>query len=154
MNDALLIIKSRAIILSAKLITAFFRINPPPRVAVVAFITKKNKILCIDLSYQKGLALPGGGIEKNENLEEGLIREVFEETGLKITSAKYFNSYLAYFKPQSIFSYPVLSVYFIVKTQGKVRPSSEGLPLWTEPKKAITQFGYQDNIYALKDYMK
>ncbi|MBP6888249.1 MAG: NUDIX hydrolase [Candidatus Pacebacteria bacterium] len=34
------------------------------------------------LSDPKGLALPGGGIEKNERREDAIAREVEEETGL------------------------------------------------------------------------
>lgn len=47
-----------------------------PVVAVCGIIVKDKKILVIDLSYRKGFALPGGGLEAEETLEECLTREV------------------------------------------------------------------------------
>lgn len=56
------------------------------RVAVLAVIVKDDKIL---LTYQfrgreKGWGLPGGLLEKGEPLKIGLVREIFEETNIKI----------------------------------------------------------------------
>lgn len=45
-------------------------------VAVCGIIVKDKKILVIDLSYRKGFALPGGGLEAGGTLEECLTREV------------------------------------------------------------------------------
>lgn len=50
------------------------------RNAVRAVIKKENKILMIKTN--KGdYKFPGGGVEKNESFEEGIIREVREEAG-------------------------------------------------------------------------
>ena len=54
------------------------------REACRAFIANDGKIL---ISYENKncqLMLPGGGIEENESLEECLVREIEEETGLVI----------------------------------------------------------------------
>lgn len=46
-----------------------------------------NKVLMIDrIKSWKGLAFPGGQIEKGESITKSVIREVFEETGLKISN--------------------------------------------------------------------
>ncbi|WP_226087681.1 NUDIX hydrolase [Mesobacillus sp. S13] len=50
------------------------------RVAVRAVIRKNNHILLVQ-SNRGDLKFPGGGVEKNENHEDCLLREVREETG-------------------------------------------------------------------------
>lgn len=58
------------------------------RVSTDALIIKDGKILLIlapDLDFWE---LPGGGVEEEETPEEALKREVFEETGYKITEIK------------------------------------------------------------------
>ena len=45
-----------------------------------------NKVLMIDrVKSWKGLAFPGGQIEKGESITASVVREVLEETGLKIS---------------------------------------------------------------------
>ena len=56
------------------------------RVGVYAVIIEDNKIL---LTRQwDGYSLIGGGVEKGETIEESIVREVKEETGLTITPDK------------------------------------------------------------------
>lgn len=56
-----------------------------------AFIVHEGKILIVREKVRTNgneiilHDVPGGGIEANENLHEGLHREVFEEVGLKVT---------------------------------------------------------------------
>ena len=55
-----------------------------PRVRVAAFMLHEGRIVVV--RHRKGDAtyhlLPGGGLEWGESLEEALVREVAEETGL------------------------------------------------------------------------
>lgn len=67
--------------------------NFEKRPSAKALIFDDNKILvlrrCNDCGGGGKWDLPGGGIEKGENKEEALKREVYEETNLTITNIKY-----------------------------------------------------------------
>lgn len=54
-----------------------------------AIVTKGAEILLLYTTRYDDYSLPGGGIDKNESIEQGLKRELFEETGaqdVKITA--------------------------------------------------------------------
>ena len=64
-----------------------------PRAATVAVIKNKNNEILVAVRANepaKGtLDLPGGFIDLNETAEQGVAREVLEETGLKVNCVKY-----------------------------------------------------------------
>ncbi len=67
--------------------------NDIDTVAKVVLIDENNRILFLKRSnYMKKFAgewdLPGGHLRENESLFDGLVREVKEETGLIVKSAK------------------------------------------------------------------
>ncbi|WP_028863588.1 NUDIX hydrolase [Psychromonas aquimarina] len=51
------------------------------RIAARAIILKGEKILMLYTERYHDYTLPGGGVDAGENLEQGLIRELQEETG-------------------------------------------------------------------------
>lgn len=57
----------------------------------MCMVYKGDKILVIDRvkSDWPGLSFPGGHVEKGETLEESVIREMKEETGLTLRSVKF-----------------------------------------------------------------
>lgn len=57
------------------------------RPSAYALIEKDNKILMIKSKQHGKWELPGGEIGLNETLNDGLKREVFEETGYRITTS-------------------------------------------------------------------
>lgn len=54
------------------------------RDAVRAIIMNKDKILMVFLEKTNEYKFPGGGINKNEKIEDALKREILEEAGYKI----------------------------------------------------------------------
>lgn len=53
------------------------------RPSVYALILQEGRVLLVP--QWDGYDFPGGGIEKGESIEEALLREVKEETGLSVT---------------------------------------------------------------------
>jgi len=67
-----------------------------PKLTTDGVVVKGNKILLIKRKNEpfKGKwALPGGFVEYGEKVEDSVIREVFEETGLKTKINNFFNVY-------------------------------------------------------------
>jgi 8-oxo-dGTP diphosphatase len=64
------------------------------RTRVLAYITRNRSEILVfkhDALYpDAGVQVPGGGLEPNETLEVGVMREVLEETGLKLTGTPVF----------------------------------------------------------------
>jgi ADP-ribose pyrophosphatase YjhB (NUDIX family) len=60
------------------------------RVGAKAVIVKKDKVLLIKYKNGSGVHynFPGGGIERGESIEDGLAREVLEETGAQVDVKK------------------------------------------------------------------
>lgn len=58
------------------------------RIRPTAIIRTKKGIVTTFAPEEEAFILPGGGLDPGESLLKGLGREVFEETGLRITSAK------------------------------------------------------------------
>ncbi len=65
---------------------------PHPRVGVGIIVVRKGKVL---MGKRKGAhgegawSVPGGNLEYGENIEECAVREVFEETGIKIKDTQF-----------------------------------------------------------------
>lgn len=62
--------------------------TPSPRLAVRAVILRDDRLLMVN-AYPGGQSdlwcAPGGGVDRGASLPDNLMREVYEETGLRIT---------------------------------------------------------------------
>jgi len=94
MKKARLIFWRCAYILGNPIRKLYWWIVQPKTRGVKCLITYQDKFLLTRLAYAHGLwTIPGGGVEKKENFEAAAWRELFEETGLKPSSLKFFKEY-------------------------------------------------------------
>ena len=99
----------------------------------ICLIHKDNKILVIDRKKKDwpGLTFPGGHVEKNENFNDSVIREVKEETGLNIK--KPILCGIEEFKTKDEDRY-LMFYYKTNKFSGKLKSSKEGEVFWVDRK--------------------
>jgi len=90
----------------------------------IAIINVGHLFLVIDRNDGRGLSFPGGLARPWESDEATVAREVFEETGLSITSLSFFDKYNLQ-KP-----YALTTTIFSARVAGELRTSWEGQPLW------------------------
>ena len=97
----------------------------------MCLVYDKNKILVIDRKKKDwpGLTLPGGHVEKDEDLNKSIIREVKEETGLTIR--KPILCGIEEYKTKKEDRY-FMFFYKTDKFKGKIRSSKEGEVFWID----------------------
>lgn len=99
----------------------------------ICLIYKGSKILVVDRKKKDwpGLTLPGGHVEKNEDFNKSVIREVKEETGLTIKNP--FLCGIEEFKTKKEDRY-IMLFYKTNKFSGKLKSSKEGEVFWVDKK--------------------
>ncbi|MBP8687724.1 MAG: NUDIX domain-containing protein, partial [Prevotella sp.] len=132
-----------------------------PSSANVAFILNNNGELLVERRKNNPamgtLDLPGGFADMNETVEEGLKREVMEETGLEVTEATYMFS-----KPNTYHysgvDIPTLDMFFRckVKDDNKVKANDDAAECMWIPLEEIEteQFGLNSVRSGLIDFIK
>ena len=92
-------------------------------------IKNKDKILVLDRNdpVWPGLTFKGGHVEEHESFHDSVIREVEEETGLKIKKPKLAG--VKQFYDQENHRYLVF-FYIATKFEGQVQESNEGKLTW------------------------
>ncbi len=110
------------------------------RPAVYGLILKDRQILLLRMRANGKYHLPGGGVEVGEAIEDTLIREVFEETGIKIEVEKFvhFNEIFFYYDP-SRRAYHGLHFYYrcrplttAILEDDRVQDGSAEKPRWID----------------------
>ncbi len=106
-------------------------IHPPTHcVGAFAIIRDDDGRILVSRRVDNGwYNLPGGGVEPDESVPEGLIREVREETGLEVEVGRLVS---VYSKPQK---HEVVLTFEARVVEGTLRPSEEAdLHEWVSPE--------------------
>ncbi|ENN96383.1 NUDIX hydrolase [Methanocaldococcus villosus KIN24-T80] len=95
-----------------------YKLYTTPAIAVDGIVVKDNKILLIKRKndpFKGYYALPGGFVECGETVENAIIREVREETGLEVEVKRLFGVYSS---PNRDPRGHVISIVFILEIVG------------------------------------
>ncbi len=125
--------------------------------AVFGFVFKEDKMLHVELSKKSRgeivLDIPGGHVEKGEDLQSACIREVFEETGVLVDTRKqiaFIKISVLEEKPKD-YKYPYPYTYMVFYLCNLVKeedftPTSESLgKKWLDFKEAENSFFLKNN---------
>ena len=117
------------------------------RPGVYAVLPRNGKLL---LTYQGDphfeVQLPGGGIDPGESPLQALHREVFEETGWRISKPRKLGAFRRFvFMPEyDMWAEKLCHIYLAYPVRPHGPPREEGhMPLWLSPAEAITEL-YND----------
>ena len=122
--------------------------NPP--VTVSALVCKEGKVLLANRRQDGKWTLPGGFLEVGESLEEGLRREVKEETGCELDHPVYIRSSRDTYSDGRY----VTAVTFLAVLRSDPQPSKELVTyLWIDECPPARQFFAQSDWEAVNRYV-
>ena len=123
-----------------------------PFTTVDAIIEIDDGIVVIKRSNPPfGWALPGGFVDYGENLEEAVIREAKEETGLELTDVKQFHTYS---NPERDPRFHTIGTVFIAKAKGKPKAGDDAAELKILKLKELEKIDFAfDHKKILEDYL-
>ncbi|MFX0068293.1 MAG: NUDIX hydrolase [Promethearchaeota archaeon] len=111
-----------------------------PLVGVAALIVDQGRVLLVKRKYDpgKGLwSLPGGLINLGEKIEDALVREVQEETGLKVEVSNLLSiiDRIREDKAGRIIYHYIIICYLAHSKEGKLKASSDAEDVrWLRPE--------------------
>ena len=114
----------------------------PSSCVLVAIFNERNEVLLLKQNYisQKHYTLCSGYLKKGETLEETVVREVFEETGQRVISCEYVQSY--YFPPKNL----IMEGFIAFVKASEFGNSNEVDDLmWEKPEQAVTMVERENN---------
>lgn len=122
------------------------------RLAVDPIIVKDNKILLIKRGkepFKNHWAFSGGGVDWDESVEDAIIRETFEETGLVVKSIEFFGIYS---KPERD-PFQAITIVYIIEAEGTPKAGDDAKELqWFDLDK-LPELAF-DHGKIISDYLK
>ncbi|MFC1687515.1 NUDIX hydrolase [Patescibacteria group bacterium] len=124
--------------------------NPVANVIGIVLNTKKKILLLkrVKPPYKNYWTLPGGAIEGNEKVESAMIREMHEETGLKVIIKALVGIHSGgNYEPR----YPAFSIVFLLKAKNsKVIINKESVEWkWFSLRKLPSKIGFGHKKWIL-----
>ena len=126
--------------------------DKPIRKAVRCYLIKDNKIVVT--KYTKGnkkagyYEIPGGKIEEGETPKQTAIREMKEETGIKIRNLKYKGNMIIEY-PNRIFDF---DVFLCNECEGEPKDFEENTSEWIEINELLKKEKILSNIMILNRF--
>lgn len=119
------------------------------RKAVRCYLIKCNKVVVTKYKEENKKSgyydIPGGKIEEGERPEETAIREMREETGLKVKNLRYKGNMIIEY-PNRIFDF---DVFITNESEGKPQEFEENTSEWIDIKKLLQKEKILSNIMIL-----
>jgi 8-oxo-dGTP diphosphatase len=111
---------------------------------VLVLLKHENKWLCT-IHKRRGVEVPGGKLEQGETLEEAAIREVFEETGVRVKNLQWFAEYAVH--DAIVFCKSVFTAQFLTQEDIEFDLETSGM-LWLTDE----EFAHHPNLsFHMKD---
>jgi O-acetyl-ADP-ribose deacetylase (regulator of RNase III)/ADP-ribose pyrophosphatase YjhB (NUDIX family) len=129
------------------------KLQSGPFTTVDAIIEINGGIVVIERSNPPfGWALPGGFVDYGESLEEAIIREAKEETGLDLEGLKQFHTYS---EPNRDPRFHTIGTVFIAKAEGEPKAGDDAQSLKVVKLSEIQNLNFAfDHKKIIQDYLK
>lgn len=130
--------------------------NPTPTVLAIIErkISKGEELLLVKRAiepYKGYWDLPGGFVEKGQNLETALKQEIKEETGLLVYGLKYFDSFVSNYQVKHLIEPICCCVFKALVKPGKLKPGSDvSKAKWFNKKKLPQMVPHKDVKQIIK----
>lgn len=126
-------------------------LHPVPTVDVIIEIEGRGIVLIRRKNPPLGWALPGGFVDCGESLEDAAVREVLEETSLRITGLKQMH---AYSRPDRDPRRHTITTVFTARSKGRPRAADDAAGIGIFTHQTLPEPIVFDHAEILEDYYR